>query len=96
MQFRPLEQPRHDTFSKATALVARQHGDIAQVGAVATIGENPTRGNQLAVLERETAKHAVGEDEFKVCRFLVSEWRSPIKGGELFPVDAIQAFAPQN
>jgi hypothetical protein len=43
--------------------MAREHCDIAQVSAVASVCENPARRNQLLVLKREAAKHAVGENK---------------------------------
>src|SRR5262245_26424553 len=91
-----LKQSQHDLFAETPTLVAWQHGDVAQVGAVPPIGEAAAHGNEFAVFARKGAKHAVFENELKIRRALVPEWRGPIERGKLFPVDIVQAFAPVN
>jgi hypothetical protein len=35
-----MHQPRHDFLAQPLALMARQHGDIAKMGAIVTIGQD--------------------------------------------------------
>ena len=81
----PLEEPRHDARSKALALMARQHGDVAQIGAVTPVRADSARPNQLPVFEREAAEHAVGEDKLLIRGLLVSERGGPVERRQLLP-----------
>jgi hypothetical protein len=62
---RKANQPDNDFFAKSF-LLARPHGDIAQLGAAAAVGQSAVDPDNNARVEREDAKHAVSEPQFKI------------------------------
>lgn len=82
-------QPSNDFFAKSLPLVARPHGDIAEVGTVAVVGQGAAGPDKNARVEREGAKHAVCEHQFKIGRRLVAERSGAEERGEFVPIDAV-------
>src|SRR5262249_59018267 len=71
--FAAFEEPRYDGRPEAAALMARQHGDIGEIGYVASIGEGTAHRHQPATVAGEAAKGAVGEHNPQVVGVLVSQ-----------------------
>jgi hypothetical protein len=64
---------------EARSLMARPHGNIAEISAIPTIRQGPCGADGFARIEREDAKHAVAEHEFEVGGRLVAKRRRAIQ-----------------
>ena len=91
---RPLDEVADDLLAQASALMARQHRDVADVRTVCTISQCPTSCDEAGVLVHEAPEHTVGEDRPQVQWLLISEWRCSIQRRKLFPIDSIGGVFP--
>src|ERR1700716_3444647 len=76
--------------------MTRQHGNVAEVGAIAAVGQDSAGANEPASLAGEAAEHAVAKNHLEIVGVLVSQWCCPIQRFKLVPVDFDAVVAPHD
>src|SRR5205085_11353019 len=91
---RKANQAGDNLSSEPVSLATGVHGDVADVGAIAAIGQGPAGAHQPVRIEGESAKHAVSKHQLKIAGRLVAERSSTVERGDLAPIDAREIVGP--